>query len=376
MQNILSLRRILVSAGIIIFAATFAAGATGAFFSDTETSTGNTFAAGDIDLQIDNESYVTNTAGALVFSPNTSWAQTNLTNQKFFNFSDVKPGDIGEDTISVHVGSNDGWACMALDLTATPENTLVDPETDAGDAGPALGDNGELQNYLHFTFWKDDGDNVFEVGETAITSLNNVLASALQGQWHPLADSANLPALVGGSTNYIAKAWCFGTLTPAPVAQDGIGHTGTGIGDSTNGPLVRGTGFTCSGVGNQNDAQTDGITMDVQFQAQQSRNNAQFLCSSLPTAGTGTLIVNKVIVGAGAADDFDYQIDGGAVTPFEVDGSNSQSVAVGSHSVVEVAAPGYTTTYSNSLNGNADCNNLAVPNGGSVTCTITNTQNI
>ena len=32
-------------------------GATGAFFSDTETSQGNTFTAGAIDLLVDNESY-------------------------------------------------------------------------------------------------------------------------------------------------------------------------------------------------------------------------------------------------------------------------------------------------------------------------------
>ena len=32
-------------------------GGTGAFFNDTETSTGNTFAAGAIDLKVDNTSY-------------------------------------------------------------------------------------------------------------------------------------------------------------------------------------------------------------------------------------------------------------------------------------------------------------------------------
>jgi predicted ribosomally synthesized peptide with SipW-like signal peptide len=280
------MQRILLSLGMIVFVGAMAASATGAFFSDTETSTGNTFAAGDIDLQIDNESYVTNNLGNLVFNASTSWAMSNLTNQLFFNFSDVKPGDIGEDTISVHVGSNDAWACMALDVTATPENTVVDPETDAGDI--ATSTEGELQNFLNFTFWKDDGDNVFETGETVISSLNNVQASALQGGWHVLADtSASTTPLVGNSTSYIAKAWCFGTLTPAAVAQDGIGHTGTGTGNSTNGPLIRGTGFTCNGSGPNNIAQTDGVSMDVAFQAIQSRNNGQFLCSSLAPLNQG-----------------------------------------------------------------------------------------
>ena len=281
------IQRILLSLGMIVFVGAVAAGATGAFFSDTETSIGNTFAAGDIDLQIDNESYAidynipgfANPTGVLALSTTTSWLQQNLgqgclTNAStspcfFFHFVDLKPGDFGEDTISVHVGSNNAWACMAMDLTQTPDNGLVDPESDAGDVtdGPQAG---ELQNYLHFTFWHDDGDNVFEDNETAIPSLNNVLASTLQGQWHVLADASNTPALVGGSTNFIAKTWCFGTLTPTPVAP------GAGT------PLQRGTGFSCSGVGNQNDAQTDSIVLDVGFQAIQSRNNGLFLCSSLP----------------------------------------------------------------------------------------------
>lgn len=87
--------RILASLGMIVFVAAIAAGATGAFFSDTETSTGNTFTAGDIDLQIDNESYTvaTSTPGVgpsnLVASPWTSWDLTDLVagTHHFFDFS-------------------------------------------------------------------------------------------------------------------------------------------------------------------------------------------------------------------------------------------------------------------------------------------------
>ena len=50
-------KRILLSLGMIVFVAVAAIGATGAFFSDTETSTGNTFTADAIDLGIDNHSY-------------------------------------------------------------------------------------------------------------------------------------------------------------------------------------------------------------------------------------------------------------------------------------------------------------------------------
>lgn len=266
-------RSILLSLALVVAVGAGVISATGAFFSDTETSTGNTFTAGDIDLRIDNESYVTNDDGKLIFSTSTSWGLSNLTNQLFFNFSDVKPGDIGEDTISIHPGTNDAWACMALDVTATPENSLLDPETDAQDVGPANGDNGELQNYLKFTFWKDDGDNVFETGEQTIPSLTNVSTSVLQGQKHTIADSLTGAPLQGNGTYYVAKAWCFGNLGANAVTQDDLGKTGT------NGPLDRGTGFTCSGAGNQNDAQTDGVVMDVSFEAVQSRNNGNFTCN-------------------------------------------------------------------------------------------------
>src|SRR3989338_9560149 len=110
------MRKILISLGMIVFVGAVVAGATGAFFSDTETSTGNTFAAGDIDLKIDNESYAIdnnikgydNPVGRLVASLGTSWTIRDLTTiEKFFDFVDLKPGDIGEDTISLHVNNND-----------------------------------------------------------------------------------------------------------------------------------------------------------------------------------------------------------------------------------------------------------------------------
>ena len=160
--------RVLMSLGMIVFVGALAAGATGAFFSDTETSTGNTFAAGALDLTIDNSSYgydwndptVQNPTG--VWGPNAahSWALGNLDNCGpednqpclFFNFHDLKPGDFGEDTISLHV-QNAAYACMAFDLTATPENNVNEPETDAGDTAANGATDGELQNYLSFLFW-------------------------------------------------------------------------------------------------------------------------------------------------------------------------------------------------------------------------------
>ncbi len=276
--------RILAALGMIVFVGAIVIGATGAFFSDTETSTGNTFTAGELDLTIDNTSYgfdwnnpaVTNPTGVWGPNPNNSWALSNLTNQLFFSFDDLKPGDYGEDTISMHV-QNSAWACMAFDLGNTPDNGINGPEADALDVTDgALG--GELQNYLSFLFWRDDGDNVLEVGETVIPELSGLPGSAFTGNWLAIADQGDTP-LAAGATSYIGKGWCFGTMVAAPIAQDGV---------NTNPPSAPArVGFTCDGAGNHNVAQTDGIVVDVHFYSEQSRNNPNFLCSQLPPPAGG-----------------------------------------------------------------------------------------
>lgn len=257
-----------------------------AFFSDSETSTGNTFTAGAIDLKIDNTSYAIDynipgfegtPSGQLVASANTSWELADLTIQKFFNFIDLKPGDYGEDTISVHVDTNNSWLCAAARVTQDTDETCVDPEL-ADDptcsAGPGLG---ELDEQVNFSFWKDDGDNVLEVGETPflsgpISSLNGAGQISLADTTANSVFGQNVP-VPGDTTVYIGKMWCFGNLVATPLAQDGLG---------TDGPIAPGrvgTGFTCDGSLVNNAAQTDKVVGDLQFYAVQSRNNSTFNCA-------------------------------------------------------------------------------------------------
>jgi predicted ribosomally synthesized peptide with SipW-like signal peptide len=275
----------LVTVGVVGIAAF---GASRAFFSDTETSTGNTFTAGAIDLKIDNTSYVTSPeTGLLVASPGTTWDLRDLTVEKFFNFSDLKPGDVGEDTISVHVNNNNAWLCAAARVTVNSDESCTEPEQ-TDESGSCVvetdGTNGDLAGAVNFAFWKDDGDNVFEVGEVPflsgpISGLNGAGQIALADSTANAVFGANTP-LAAGSDAFIGKAWCFGTLTPAPIAQ----------GDST-GPLVRGTGFNCDGSTLNNIAQTDKVVGDLQFYAVQSRNNSQFSCANYtpvwPTGASG-----------------------------------------------------------------------------------------
>jgi predicted ribosomally synthesized peptide with SipW-like signal peptide len=267
------MKKILLSIGSLVFTGAILVGGTGAYLSDREVSTGNTFATGIIDLKVDNESYFTNDFGDLTFSSSTSWKLSNLAGKLFFNFPDVKPGDIGEDTISLHINNNNAWACMNLKITATPENGQTGPE-DLVD--PTGNDNGgELQENLYFKFWADDGDNVYEQGEQIFKY--GWAKNVFDGKNITLADSKGniwgqgpLPA---NTVKYIGKAWCFGDMTVAPIPQDGLGKTGS------NGPLVRGTGFKCEGERIGNIVQSDGIKADVSFFVIQSRNNKKFVCS-------------------------------------------------------------------------------------------------
>ncbi|TSC70806.1 MAG: hypothetical protein CEO12_182 [Parcubacteria group bacterium Gr01-1014_46] len=357
-----------MSLGVVVFVAAMAITATGAFFSDSETSVGNVLAAGAIDLQIDNTSYVTSTStGQLVASPWTTWTMRDLTIEKFFDFSDLKPGDIGEDTISLHVDNNDSYLCADVTLTSNNENTLVEPEAEDGDITNDP-NGGELAQQVNFAWWADDGDNVLETGENLLQGgpLGALAIGATTTV--TLADSVyNIWTLQGGpvpgaSVRYVGKAWCFGTITPNPVAQD----NGADVGRS---PLTVGTGFTCDGSQVGNTAQTDSLTANVAFRAVQSRNNGNFQCvqrQGEPT--TGTLTVTKVVTndngGTAVVGGFPLFVDS-----MSISSGVATTTSAGLHTVSESGLFGYSATFSGDCASDGTVN---VPAGGAASCTITN----
>jgi len=143
------MKRILISLSIIGVVSAIAIGGTIAYFQDTETSTSNTLTAGTLDLQID---FQCERVGC-------DFSLRDLVGQPFFNECDTKPGDSGEATISWHVYDNNAWARIRLADVYEYENGCLDPEEEAGDltcGDPGLGE-GELDNYLTFTFWMDEG---------------------------------------------------------------------------------------------------------------------------------------------------------------------------------------------------------------------------
>jgi hypothetical protein len=113
-------------------------------------------------------------------------------------------------------------------------------------------------------------------------------------------------------------------------------------------------------------------------------------CTSLviPAGGTATctitnndqaatLIVEKLVVngngGAGKATDFGFRVNGGTLTAFLQDGANvlkgknTLTVNAGTYTVTETPPSGYTASFSN-------CTSVVIANGGTATCTITNTD--
>lgn len=146
------MKRILISLSIIGLVSAVAFGATRAYFSDTETSSGNTFTAGAIDLKIDYQ------CGENCYYPLQDLDDGN----SFFNYCDIKPGDNGEVTISWHINSNKAWARIRLDKIRDKEYGCTEPEREYPDTtcdtdGVGLG-MGELSQYLAFTAWMDEGD--------------------------------------------------------------------------------------------------------------------------------------------------------------------------------------------------------------------------
>ena len=278
------MKKILLSLSAIVFVAAAAAGATGAFFSDVETSTGNVFTAGAIDLKVDSTQHyngaecvaTTSVQGGFAWLNSVSaypvggtpcegtWALTDLgPTHHFFNFGDVKPGDQGENTVSLHIDNNPAWACVDLVTTSNNENTLIDPEVDAGDVSSTTG---ELAQNVNFQTWLDqgatpgfqvedvgEGDNIWQVDEPALSS--GTLASLINSTTTiTLADGGFGTAITPSVTNYIGMFWCAGTVT------GGAGNLG------------------CDGASMNNLSQTDSVTADVIFRVEQERNNPNFRC--------------------------------------------------------------------------------------------------
>ena len=282
--------RVILSIASILVVASVVAGGTSAFFGDNESARGNTFAAGEIDLKIDNESYYNG-----VLNDGTSWALADLNDGQgpgpngeyfFFNFLDLKPNDEGEDTISLHIDTNPAWACMEVAVRDFHDNGCNEPEATDGDI-TCGDDEGELQEHINFVWWADDGDNVLEDDENVFYGPQTLAGLTLS---IPLSDSAG-DGLFGSDplspdeTYYIGKAWCFGDLTLDPVPS------GQGVDPTVD------SGIECDGTELDNLTQTDSVVGDVSFTAYQAFNDTEFECfeDTRPACEVTEVYANEIV---------------------------------------------------------------------------------
>jgi len=272
------MKKILGSVGVLAVVGALVLGATGAFFSDTETSTGNTFTAGAIDLQISSQcSY--NGGNSNTNCGHWSYPGDGgpVTLGKFFDFSDLKPGDWGENTISFKVLTNEAWMCAAFTSTSS-ENGLVEPELAMN---PIDTDTyGELGEELEIMWWHDkDGDNALDIDEPPLfggprnleewLGLTGNTANEGNGtlpltfadsylNWTTWDGSYEQPNTLGiKDEQHLGVAWCLGNMILDPG---------------------NGAGFTCDGSVVDNYSQTDKIVADLSFTVEQQRNQPNFRC--------------------------------------------------------------------------------------------------
>ncbi len=400
------MKSIVTSLGVVVFVAAIVAGGTGAFFSDTETSTDNIFTAGALDLKVDSVAHInglvcfdgvwhpeelvvwdsatssnrladgvdagdvaSSVAAYNVANPANvpqageacagTWDLTDLDNQEFsytfFDYGDLKPGDSGENTISLHVYNNDAYMCATVDNVADLDNTQTEPEADVDANGTTTG---ELDSELNFFIWEDDGDNILEAEENILVDGAN--GEGIEGVYD-LYTSLTGP-LTGSSTAYLGVYWCYGDVT-----------------------LV-GTTLSCSGESVTNVSQTDSLKADITFYIEQARHNEEFTCQTpATTTPTATVTVDKVVtftsdlIEGVDVTDFALTIDGPGAPIAVVDQVATSGLPVGTYTITELysgvpAGITFNASFSGGCTevGDTGVGTMEVVGGVNPTCVITN----
>lgn len=190
-------KSILISASVIAAVAAIAIGGTIAFFSDTETSVGNTFTAGSLDLIVD-----------------INGVPENPLDGPIFEVPDMKPGDSGEKTISLTVENNPACGFVQFNLTSDLDNSCTEPEAVEEGAGCPLPVSapleGELNDNVVWTIWSDMG--AFGAQNPSCTN-----PAVVPGDNEYNSECGDVQLTTG---NLVAnKSWSIGELPVSPNQQ-------------------------------------------------------------------------------------------------------------------------------------------------------------
>ncbi len=172
-----------------------------------------------------------------------------------FKLDDMKPGDSGEETLSMHVNQT-SCGFINFDLTSDKENGCSEPEklVDKTCGNPGEG-KGELNDETKWIIWQDIG-NVpgWQCGANprcrADAQEGDNILNGKEVVWTSGALTADKKYGVGELTSaqvpYFGFAWCFGEW---------------------------GAGFSCQGASLDNETQGDSFKADLIFSAEQKQNH-------------------------------------------------------------------------------------------------------
>lgn len=313
----ISRRKVLGGIGAVGLASAGAGLGTTAFFSDEETFEGNRLVAGEFDLKIDytNRYYdgKTGTRGdpssweltGSYPSPysvqtrdelaqdaySTDFASLNETQQAdieaqfraqfadddditaaLVSLNDVKPGDEGCLTFSLHLFDNPGYIWLyAADLVSN-ENGLTEPERKDGDEQDGEA-SGELEDEILVSIFYDDNQNcTFDPGTTEVPGEQMIFGPGVGGFTDASGDQ---PATLAAAFDAMSRNNGF-----VPLDGDRSTRMGFDEGDTSenrdcfvNSTTQYVTMHWELPVDHANEVQTDSVEFDVGFYAEQCRHN-------------------------------------------------------------------------------------------------------
>jgi predicted ribosomally synthesized peptide with SipW-like signal peptide len=175
------MRKLFLSLAVIGITSAVAIGATSAFFSDTETSSANTFAAGSLDLKLDNGDQ----------------------NVVKFTLANLRPGNQPTGYYMLkNAGSLNGKLSLSNITVVDNENGITDPEQKAGDTTDT---QGELSSVLNVRIYVDnDKDGYFSTGDNM---FYNGLVKDLPTSFSDLVVNKTLAPNAEARINFVFDWW-------------------------------------------------------------------------------------------------------------------------------------------------------------------------
>ncbi len=176
-------------------------------FSDTETSEDNQFTAGIIDLEIDCDG-------------DTTFAVTDDPLPKIFNYlpaTDIKPGDDGEVTLSLHLKTDSNDADLWIKVLDLENFGGLNPEPEQEEETATSVDD-DIASEIEVLLWLEtDGNNEYNPGATETILFGTVAAGGdtLDDLW----DGGELTVKTGAvacTTYYLGWYW----ILPSDVGNE------------------------------------------------------------------------------------------------------------------------------------------------------------